>query len=143
MAARAWGAEYRTTTLCIDSYENGVPKGRFYNPFLKGGRTFESLTQFLLEMESVLDSMDFPRAYTATRTFAPPGECGAPLTVTENHKGAAGTFFLRILFRQNASWQGSLLWVEGRQEQSFRSALELIMLLDNALSYENVSDDTA
>ena len=48
--ARAWSAEYRTTTLCIDSYENGVPKGRFYNPFMKGGKSFESLTQLLIRI---------------------------------------------------------------------------------------------
>ena len=135
MATRAWGAEYRTTTLCIDSYENGVPKGRFYNPYLKGGQVIESMTQFLLEMESALVDMDFPKAYTVTRTFAPPGECGAPLAVTENHKGAAGTFLLRILFRQNASWQGSITWIEGNQEEYYRSVLELIVLIDNAIGY--------
>jgi hypothetical protein len=43
------------------------------------------------------------------------------------------TFFVRIIFRQNASWQGSVLWLEGQREQRFRSALELIFLLDNAL----------
>ncbi len=143
MTARAWGAEYRTTTLCVDSYENGVPKGRFYNPFLKGGKAFQSLTQLLLEMDTALDDMDFPKAYTVTRTFAPPCEGGAPFTTVEHQRGRLGTFYVRILFRQNASWQGSVLWVEGRREQSFRSALELIMLLDNALGSENVSDDTA
>ncbi len=141
--ARAWSAEYRTTTLCIDSYENGVPKGRFYNPFMKGGKSFESLTQLLMEMDNALDDMDFPKSYTVTRTFAPPGECGTPTTMAECRAGKVGTFFVRVLFRQNASWQGSVLWLEGRREQSFRSALELIMLLDNALTCENVSDDTA
>lgn len=141
--ARAWSAEYRTTTLCIDSYENGVPKGRFYNPYMKGGKSFDSLTQFLMEMDNALDDMDFPKSYTVTRSFAPAGECSAPTTVAECHAGKVGTFFVRVLFRQNASWQGSVLWLEGRREQSFRSALELIMLLDNALTCENVSDDTA
>jgi len=40
----------------------------------------------------------------------------------------------RILFRQNASWQGSVVWVEGRQEERFRSALELVLLMDSALT---------
>ena len=141
--ARAWGAEYRTTTLCIDSYENGVPKGRFYNPFLKGGKTFDSLTRFLMEMDTVLDEMDFPKSYTATRTFAKPCEGSPPLAAAEYRAGRLGTFFVRVLFRQNASWQGSVLWLEGRREQSFRSALELIMLLDNALTGEAVADDSA
>ena len=40
---------------------------------------------------------------------------------------------VRILFRQNASWQGTVLWSEGSQEERFRSALELALLLDSAL----------
>ena len=46
----------------------------------------------------------------------------------------AGTFLVKIENCQNASWQGSITWVNGRQEQCFRSALELIKLIDGALS---------
>ena len=51
-------------------------------------------------------------------------------------RGEAATFALRILFRQNASWQGSITWLEGEAEQSFRSVLELILLMDSALRGE-------
>ena len=139
MATRAWGAEYRTTTVCIDSYENNVPNGRFYNPYLPGGTTFRSMTQFLLEMEKALDAMDFPKAFTATRTFGPISECGTGPPEPEYRQGAEATFVIRILFRQNASWQGAVTWLEGQQERSFRSVLELILLIDNALGYERVS----
>jgi len=47
--------------------------------------------------------------------------------------GTLGTFVVRILFRQNASWQGSVRWVEGAREESFRSVLELALLMDGAL----------
>lgn len=43
------------------------------------------------------------------------------------------TFIIRVQYRQNASWQGSVQWVEGGKEQHFRSALELIKLMDEAL----------
>ena len=132
MMTKAWGNEYRTTTVCVDSYENGVLRGRFYNPYLEEGRRFESLAQFLLEMERALDTMEFPKSFTAVRTFAPlPGERSSP--EVEFCAGDMATFAVRIIFRQNASWQGAVQWLEGRQEQSFRSALELIFLLDNAL----------
>lgn len=39
-----------------------------------------------------------------------------------------------VLFRQNASWQGSEQWIEGAREESFRSVLELALLMDGALS---------
>jgi hypothetical protein len=133
MMTRALGAQYRTTTVCIDSYEGGVPAGRFYNPWLETGRSFQSMSGFLLEMEQALDSMDFPKSFTAVRTFAqsPPGF--SPAEERGFRPGCAATFEVRILFRQNASWQGSVTWLEGRREQSFRSVLELILLMDSAL----------
>ena len=43
------------------------------------------------------------------------------------------TFVIKILNRQNATWQGSVSWNEENQEQYFRSALELLKLIDGAL----------
>ena len=44
------------------------------------------------------------------------------------------TFKLSILFRQNSSWQGSVLWLEEDSEAQFRSALELVKLVDSVLT---------
>ena len=45
----------------------------------------------------------------------------------------AGTFIIKIYNRQNATWQGSVTWVEEHREQKFRSALELLKLIDGAM----------
>lgn len=139
MTARTWGEEFRVTTVCIDSFLNSVPAGRFYNACLPEGRPFQSLAQFLQEMEHTLDTMDFPKSFTAARTFAPPSELPLQFCPAQQQTGRLATFAIRILFRQNMSWQGSVTWLEGQQEQSFRSALELILLICNALSYREVS----
>lgn len=44
------------------------------------------------------------------------------------------TFILQILSKQNATWQGTLAWVDKKKTQNFRSALELMKLIDGALS---------
>ena len=53
------------------------------------------------------------------------------------HRKAAGkggpTFFIRINFQQNASWQGSVQWLEGQSTRFFRSHLELMMLMQEAV----------
>lgn len=72
MDARSYGEELRTTLVCVDSYDDGVLRGRFYNPYLLAGTTFLSLSQFLQEFEQALDHIDFPKAFTITRTFATP-----------------------------------------------------------------------
>lgn len=134
MEHRIRGNEYRTTIVCVDSYDNDVLAGRFYNPSLSEGETFQSLTQFLVKMNQALDVINLPQAFSAARAFAPPsrGKTGSS-PQTEAQEGALATFAVRVIFRQNASWQGSVTWLEEGREQSFRSALELILLINSAL----------
>ena len=131
--ARRWIDDH-LATVCIDQYDDSVLRGRLYHPSVDGGRTFRSTIQLLMEMERILDASEHPKAYTARRTFAaPPEQTAAPPRETVC-TGEKATFFLKILFRQNAGWQGSVTWLEGGQEESFRSVLELLGLLDSALS---------
>lgn len=48
-------------------------------------------------------------------------------------KGHLGTFTVQIQYRENATWQGKILWVEEKQSSYFRSALELLKLMESAL----------
>ena len=139
MTTRAWREEYRTILVCVDAYQSGVLSGRLYNRYQTAGKKFQSLTQFLQELDRTLDSMDFPRSSTAVRTFMPRNLEEAQPPETENPTGQQATFAVRVLFRQNASWQGSVTWLEGKKEQSFRSALELIFLICSALEFKEAS----
>ena len=82
MVNRAWGEEYRTTTVCVDEYADGVPVGRICNPYLDGGKSFRSLTQFLKQMERALNAMDFPKASLSVKNFGqmPEHDAGPPPT---------------------------------------------------------------
>ena len=46
------------------------------------------------------------------------------------------TFILNIYNRQNATWQGSVTWVEKKEKQQIRRALELVKLIESALDEE-------
>ena len=50
-----------------------------------------------------------------------------------NAPGSREAFLVQILNTQNATWQGTVTWTDGKRPQSFRSALELIKLIDSAL----------
>ena len=139
LSEKVRGEEYRSTTVCIDAYQSGVPIGRFYNPSSKNGIAFHGITSFLLEMEQLLDRMELPKSFTAPRTFAIPSPQDSEPPPEQPPQGSLATFRLRILFRQNASWQGSVTWVEGRQAQSFRSVLELMKLIHSALEYRQTA----
>lgn len=46
------------------------------------------------------------------------------------------TFVIKVMNTQNATWQGTVTWTDGKRTESFRSALELIKLIDSALEEE-------
>ncbi len=129
---KLWIPENRKIILCIDSYRDGVFRGRFFDDHQEG-QPFSSLSQFLVMMDDMLDMNQSPQSYTARRSFSellPP----VPASLASSpRKGALATFELQILFRQHTSWQGVLLWQEQQQKQHFRSVLELILLMDSAL----------
>ena len=139
MIQTVWASENRRLTVCIDSYENSVMKGRILNTNQEIA-PFESLVQFLLGVETFLEAPQMPQSYTSLRRFSDllPMTGG---TAVSNYvgKGAKATFELQVLFRQHSSWQGVVIWRERKMEQSFRSVLELVMLMDSALRTVNDS----
>ena len=137
MGEKRWQNQYRDTLVCIDSWDSGVCTGRLIHRELPGPVGFRGVMQFLLEMERLLDDMQFPEPFAKTRSFTQ----GTPLTgvsAQDTQKGHVATFNLRVLFRQNASWQGYVEWLEGKKTESFRSALELMHLVDQAIGKRRV-----
>jgi hypothetical protein len=44
------------------------------------------------------------------------------------------TFQIQVKFIRNATWQGEIRWIEENKKQNFRSDLEMIKLMDEALT---------
>ena len=55
---------------------------------------------------------------------------------SKNLVGHKASFIVRVTSRQNATWQGSISWTERGVTKHFRSALELIKLIDSAVDEE-------
>lgn len=134
---KVWGEPYRTSMICIDQYRQGILSGRFYHPYLQSGQHFHSLMELLLQMESVLEQMQFPQSFTDRRDGLRTDRISLWTESDADAKpGKTATFTVRILFRQNASWQGTISWLNHQQENHFRSVLELILLMHSALTTE-------
>lgn len=43
------------------------------------------------------------------------------------------SFLIRVQYQENATWQGAIQWLDGRKTQTFRSLLEMTMLIREAL----------
>lgn len=52
----------------------------------------------------------------------------------EQSKNVKSTFVVQVQFCKNKSWQGTVTWTEQKKEQNFRSALELIKIMDEAVN---------
>jgi len=97
---------------------------------------FPSLWNLLQWIEQDIDQIGFPQNTFKYRTW------GTGAAVARKNEGnidiapaTAGspTFIIQVLYRQNATWQGTIQWVEGRQTLTFRSEYELLRLMDEAM----------
>lgn len=126
--------DLKTSIIKIYDYQDKNPQGVLYNPFYGEEVAFYNLTQLLLLMEDMMDGMKFPQEAVHSRRFKHHKKYDEPVRVLPKPaQEAIATFKVKVLFRQSASWQGKLSWAEGKQELAFRSALELVKLMDSAL----------
>ena len=49
----------------------------------------------------------------------------------QKQSGELGTFVVHVKFRQYSTWQGEIVWAERNRKCNFRSALEMLKLIDN------------
>ena len=136
---RVRGDGFKTMFIQINSYVNGVPEGYIRHPYIEGNKRFLSLIQLIRIIDDLLDSMKFPQAFHITRSFFEDSRINNPSEqrIDEIKNEGLANFAVKVIFRQNVSWQGTVTWIEEGREESFRSVLELIFLIDSALSEAN------
>lgn len=134
--------------LCYDRKErHGLFHGRLYNGYSAEAAEVRSYEEMILRMDHFFDEIQFPRASIRQRSFA-----GSVKQVSRTAKrkervmsdkelltkhGELGTFIIRVQQRQNSTWQGRLTWVDEDKTMRFRSALEMIKLIESAIAEED------
>lgn len=130
--------------LCLDTGGKGGESGKLYCLYEEKPIVFSSLFQAVNQMEELYDACVSPEASARLRSFSgkiPKRPPSAPKEIWEDGtlktllacRGAKATFWIRVLYRQHTSWQGEVTWVERQKKEYFRSALELLGLIDSAL----------
>ncbi len=138
----------------IDNNKQGEMMGVLYNPYLEKGSKFVDVVEFTNRLDDMFDTLQFPQAAVAYRSFdskrsakagaqeKPKGKVDVP--VPKNDKLNAqdkDVFVVHVQFRQNATWQGTVQWAEQKEEKRFRSTLELLKIMDSALASKYPQDD--
>lgn len=112
----------REAVVTVRTYEDGIMAGCLQHPRLKRKEEFHSLSQMVLLLNSLLDLENCPNQ-------------PLPLVQVGQGKGESiAVFRIQILFREHYTWQGRLIWQDENMEMVFRSAIELIQLLDEILA---------
>lgn len=137
------------------------PWGELFNMYEQDPIPCENAGDFLLQLDALYDKLNFPMATMEKRSFfqgetkpSPACEDGdrCDSSYQQMHDANAfniyatrrtaypkrgedscATFYIHTIFRRNASWQGRVLWSETERECYFRSALELLHLIDGAI----------
>ena len=120
--------------LCVDSYENKVLVGRIYNVLRDSSVPFISTMDMLIKLDALLDESKVVQAYSIKRVFTPNTATDSLSQTGSVEEGKLATFSIKLLFRQNASWQGAVHWCDGHSEETCRSVRELLLLMDNAFT---------
>ncbi len=134
--------EMKTSRIEVWSYDNKTLVGVLHNPYFPHPQYFPSLTHFILIMDVLLDAISFPQNTVEPRTFVRDTRHVSILDEAPSVEAPAkllSTFSIKVLFRQHASWQGSVCWLEQSLESEFRSVLELVLLIDSVLS-QNIDE---
>ena len=129
--------------ICIDGYDHGEIRGRLFNAYYRDALFFDSGMEMIRKLDEIFETFGYPHATMDLRSFETEEEKAehepvmrirmAPTQELFKHNahGELATLRMRVMFRQNASWQGTVRWVEEELEESFASVLELLLLIDS------------
>lgn len=132
--------------ISVDEVSDGKFSGSYLHVTRNIQKPFGSLAELVLDLDVLMNDLDMPQAYTERRTWDYPcnyRQRNKPQrirnkTVTQLlRQGKTATFALYIPMRRNSSWQGEVVWVEGKKQVLFRSVLELLHLIYFACNEEN------
>ncbi len=109
--------------VSVQNYENSLLSGDVSHPAVEERRAFANEFELMEQM----DAMFAPTGSSVQETVVVPRKPGTC-------KGSLGplTFVVRLLFDSNATWQGTIRWKERGEQESFRSFLEMLMMMDEA-----------
>ncbi len=129
--------------VCVDGVENGDIYGRYFHRYKKEETFFLNSAMLFSEVEQFYDIIGYPQSATRTRNFIEREREKVPakehMTVVYDSqtrmqfRGELATFLVGVTSRQNASWQGEVVWMEQQIRKHFCSDMELVVFVDDAV----------
>ena len=134
--------------LCVDYYRDEKINGRIYHRYQTEPIRIGGMLEAVFEIDAFFDRLGYPFPGTESHYFIK-HEKTQRIKMTRKlsdeemlkNNGEQGTFIIRVEQRQHSSWQGRVTWVEEGKKENFRSALELLKMIDGALDGRDIKED--
>ncbi len=138
--------------VAVDQKNGSDYSGRIYTKYEREPRSFNGMGEMINLMDAQYDRWCFPQSASINRAFTRKGfqknaaRVHSQQSLIEyadtvphydaifTEQGKLGSFYVQTRFRQNATWQGDVYWLEEDRWSGFSSALELMKLMDDASS---------
>lgn len=127
--------------ICIDRAGGQSYSGRIYHKYSCEPEPFQDVGDMMRIMDALFDRCGYPQSSTQSRSFQnktekillkeAPQVSNADQVLKQN--GEIATFVVHVKHRQYSTWQGEVVWADKKEKRTFRSALELLKLIDGAL----------
>lgn len=125
--------------LAVDDKDIRGIQGRVYHAYSEEAIPIACFEEVIRIAENLFNDLGYPQMTTNDREFG-----GSSYSYRKKEEmvrvmddktlleqqGDLGTFIIRVQHRQHSSWQGKVTWIEENETVNFRSALELMKMID-------------
>lgn len=118
--------------------KNGTFRGYLIPEGSEERKCFQDINELVRELLKILDKKKLPKQTTQLRAYQQ-----REVEQMEDQEEREAHFLINIMYRRNSTWQGTVRWLEEEETQSFRSALELIKILDSAFQQQEDSRNSS
>ena len=133
--------------ICIEKKESGDYIGEIWHQYSDDSIDFNGVSEMLTIMDDLYDEWDFPqrglekREFYRSREIETANEEQEELVIDKiqekfgvrNIQNKSGTIIVQVKFRQNATWQGTVIHSETNKKEDFESAMRLVSIIDDAI----------
>lgn len=135
--------------LAVDDKDIRGIQGRVYHAYSEEAIPVACFEEVIRIAENLFNDLGYPQMTTNDREFD--GRSYSYRKKEEmvkvmddktllEQQGDLGTFIIRVQHRQHSSWQGKVTWIEENETVNFRSALELMKMIDHVLEENKIKE---
>jgi hypothetical protein len=135
--------------LAVDDKDIRGIQGRVYHAYSEEAIPIACFEEVIRIAENLFNDLGYPQMATNDREFG-----GSSYSYRKKEEmvkvmddktlleqqGDLGTFIIRVQHRQHSSWQGKVTWIEENETVNFRSALELMKMIDHVLEENKIKE---